>query len=405
MQSTDSHHSTLNDYVPTSATHYAISDRIKNFAPSWFAVNMGTGAVSVLFQIFPYGSQPVLQAFGAAFLILNIIIFVVFLVFAILRYVKHPEIFRLMYEHPVQSLYMGCCPMGFATIINASLKINQVYGIGGESLLHWLWGLWWFDAMVSLMLYFHLLYTMITRHNHSIQALTAAWLLPTVTPIVPSTTGALLADALLPHSAHSATVTLFMATVMLFLGLGLTFMILPLYTLRLITVGLPPNTLITTKFLPVGPCGQAGTAFIIIGQVLAKLAERGVSQNMLLRDAQPLALIGFCAGFFLWTFGVWWFALSVVAIAETFVTNRPQFAVGFWGMVFPLGVYSLLTVYISEVLDSAFFRVVASIFTLLVFMLWGTLAIMTVYDLSEHREELLNASCLPDSGTNRDKAK
>lgn len=58
----------------------------------------------------------------------------------------------------------------------------------------------------------------------------------------------------------------------------------------------------------------------------------------------------------------------------------------------------MLTVYISEVLDSAFFRVVASIFTLLVFMLWGTLAIMTVYDLSEHREELLNASCLPDSG-------
>jgi hypothetical protein len=47
-----------------------------------------------------------------------------------------------------------------------------------------------------------------------------------------------------------------MSSTMVFLGLGLTFMILPLYTLRLITEGLPPNTLITTKFLPVGPCGQ-----------------------------------------------------------------------------------------------------------------------------------------------------
>jgi tellurite resistance protein TehA-like permease len=69
---------------------------------------------------------------------------------------------------------------------------------------------------------------------------------------------------------------------------------------------------------------------------LAQLAERGVSQNVLLKEAQPLALIGFCAGFFLWTFGIWWFMLSVVAIAETFKSNRPEFAAGFWGMVFPL---------------------------------------------------------------------
>lgn len=28
--------------------------------------------------------------------------------------------------------------------------------------------------------------------------------------------------------------------------------------------------------------------------------------------------------------------LSVVAIFETFRSNRPKFAIGFWGMVFPL---------------------------------------------------------------------
>jgi tellurite resistance protein TehA-like permease len=52
----------------------------------------GTGAVSVLFQSFPYGSRPILQALGAMFLILNIILFVIFLIFAVFRYVKHPEV-------------------------------------------------------------------------------------------------------------------------------------------------------------------------------------------------------------------------------------------------------------------------------------------------------------------------
>jgi tellurite resistance protein TehA-like permease len=96
----------------------------------------------------------------------------------------------------------------------------------------------------------------ITRHNHTLEDLTAVWLLPAVTPIVPATTGALLSRTILPYSTGHALTTLFVSSALLFLGLGLTFMILPLYTLRLITQGLPPNTLITSKFLPVGPCGQ-----------------------------------------------------------------------------------------------------------------------------------------------------
>jgi tellurite resistance protein TehA-like permease len=104
----------------------------------------------------------------------------------------------------------------------------------------------------------------ITRHDHTVKALTAVWLLPTITPIVPSTTGALLARAIVPHSTSNATITLLVSGGILFLGLGLVFMILPLYMLRLITEGLPPPTLITSKFLPLGPCGQVGDAFFTI---------------------------------------------------------------------------------------------------------------------------------------------
>jgi hypothetical protein len=83
----------------------------------------------------------------------------------------------MMYKHPVQSLYVGkftydstfkyslardsgCFPMGFATIINASLKVHLEYGLGDRTFLYWLWGLWWLDSVIALAVYFLLLYTM-----------------------------------------------------------------------------------------------------------------------------------------------------------------------------------------------------------------------------------------------------
>ncbi|QRV82243.1 C4-dicarboxylate transporter/malic acid transporter [Ceratobasidium sp. AG-Ba] len=396
MESTDFSPSQLEK--GDSASSHTLDSCIKNFTPAWFAVNMGTGSVSALLYSFPYGSSPVLHVFGTAFLLLNIILFVLFGIISTVRYVKHPEIISLMFNHPVQSLYLGCVPMGFATIINASLNVHQGYGMGGRPFLYFLWGLWWFDAFISILVYFLMLYTMITRHTHSVKALSSIWLLPAVTPVVPSTTGALLARAITPWSAHHATITLLVSGALLFLGLGLTFMILPLYTLRLITEGLPPNTLITSKFIPVGPCGQGGAAFLIIGQVFTNISRQQVNENNLLNTAQPWLLLGTFCAFFLWTFGIWWMMLGVISICETFRSNRPKFAVGFWGMVFPLGVYAFLTLQLAQLLDSSFFRVVATILSLAVFALWSTLAVVTVSKILHHPEALFNAPCLEQGG-------
>ncbi|KAF8700014.1 Voltage-dependent anion channel, partial [Rhizoctonia solani] len=362
----------------------------------------GTGAVSALLHSFPYGHEPVLHAFGAAFLLLNVILLFVFLGFAIVRYVRHPEVFKMMFMHPLQSLYVGCLPMGFATIINALLNVRDDYFPESRTFVYVLWGLWWFDMVVSVPVYFLILYTMISRHEHSIPTLNAVWILPTITLIVPSTTGALLAEALVPYSSAHALIGVFVSASSLVLGLGMALMLMPLYILRLITIGLPPGTIIATKFVPVGPCGQGGAAFIILGKVGAKLAEEGATKNLYLRAPQPPALIGFIAGYFLWTLGIWWVVLSIVSIYETWQANRPKFAAGFWGMVFPLGVYSMLTIYLSQVLDSAFFRIVASVLCLFVFMLWTTLAILTVRDLVKDTEGLLNSSFEPQIAPTQD---
>jgi tellurite resistance protein TehA-like permease len=77
-------------------------------------------------------------------------------------------------------------------------------------------------------------------------------------------------------------------------------------------------------------------AFVVIGQVFAEMSQHRVSQNLLLTESQPWTLLAVCGGFSLWTFGIWWILLSLLAVYETFKSDRPKFAVGFWGMVFPL---------------------------------------------------------------------
>ncbi|CAE6457775.1 unnamed protein product [Rhizoctonia solani] len=373
--------------------HNAVMHSIRNFSPVWFAVNMGTGAVSMLLHNFPYGSQPVLHGFSIAIFILNVCLFGLFCILSAIRYIKYSGTFELMYKHPVQSLYLGCFPMGFSTLINSSLNAYQTYGLT-DNFLYALWGLWWLDSILALAVYFLMLYIMVTRQDHSIKALTAVWLLPAVTPIVPATTGALLARAILPYSTSHATITLFISTMMLFLGLGITFMILPLYVLRLVTEGLPPNTMIISMFLPVGPCGQGGVAFIVVGQVFAEMARRGANWNILLTEPEPWVLIGVCGGFFLWTFGVWWILLTIMGIYETFKSQRPSFAVGFWGMVFPLGVYTSLTWQLAETFDSVFFRTLSAALSIVVFLLWATLAVITVYQAYHNHESLFNSPYL-----------
>ncbi|QRW20860.1 malic acid transport protein [Rhizoctonia solani] len=350
---------------------------IRNFSPVWFAVTMGTGAVSSLLHNFPYGSRPILYGFGVAVLILNMCLFGLFFVISAIRYIRYPEIFRSMFKHPVQSLFLGCFPMGFSTLINASLNACQVYGLG-DRFLYALWGLWWFNSALALVVYFSVLYTMITRHDHSLKALTAVWLLPAVTPIVPATTGALLARALLPHSTSHTTITLFVSTVMLFLGLGITFAILPLYMLCLLD----------------HVDRRGGVAFVVIGQVFAEMALQGTVPNVLLAQAQPWALVGICGGFFLWTFGIWWILLTILGIYETFKSQRPSFAVGFWGMVFPLGVYTSPTWQLSETFESLFFRVLSAILSIVVCLLWATLAVITIHQAYQNPKSLFNAPYL-----------
>lgn len=120
---------------------------VRNFTPSWFAVNMGTGITSILLHNLPYNGAW-LRYISYVIFGLNVLLFVMFLAITVLRYTLYPKIWMAMIRHPAQSLFIGTFPMGLATIINMIIFVC-VPAWGGN---WWklAWALWWFDAAVSL---------------------------------------------------------------------------------------------------------------------------------------------------------------------------------------------------------------------------------------------------------------
>ena len=122
----------------------------------------GTGAVSTLFAVFPYGqhSGPC-KTISTAVFVLNVLLFALFIAVNVTRYARYPDLWSLMIRHPVQSLYISTFPMGAVTLITFGITVLQGhYGFGGRSFLFVLWGLWWIDVAISGLCCWGLIYVM-----------------------------------------------------------------------------------------------------------------------------------------------------------------------------------------------------------------------------------------------------
>jgi tellurite resistance protein TehA-like permease len=84
-----------------------------------------------------------------------------------------------------------------------------------------------------------------------------------------------------------------------------------------------------------------------------------------------LYVVGFIAALIMWGFGLVWFVFALAAILR----NRPfPFNMGWWGFTFPLGVYAASTIQIGLELPSAFFKVLGTVFSVAVILLWCVVA-------------------------------
>ncbi|KAG6845399.1 hypothetical protein H0H87_009746 [Tephrocybe sp. NHM501043] len=357
----------------------AAADIIRHFSPTWFAAIMvlliqplalRTGAISILFSSFPYGhdTKP-MRALSLAFFVLNFFLFLLFSALTIARYTKYPDTWMLMLQHPMQSLYTGCFPMGVTTFINVSVDvINIQYNFGGPNFLYFIWVIW------------------STTHSHTLQGMTAAWLLPVVTLTVAASSGGVLSLALHDHSPLHALITTTTSVFLVTVGLTLALMLITIYLFRLIVHGLPPGRKILSVFLPLGPTAQSGYAVLLIGQNYRRLLpfEDGGEFVGAQGAGDTVYVICVCGAVMLWSLAVMCIVFALLGIQDSLRRRADvPFGLPFWGLVFPNGVFANLTLALARTFNSRFFRIVGVIYAIATLGIWcfvATRTLLVVWD-------------------------
>ncbi|CAI8880800.1 MULTISPECIES: TDT family transporter [Pseudomonas] len=355
---------------------------IRQFTPNWFAATMGTGVLALALAQLPV-AIPGLHAVAEGLWLFNILLFTLFTFAYAARWVLFFDEARRIFGHSTVSMFFGTIPMGLATIINGFL----LFGLPrwGEGVIHLAQVLWWLDVAMSLACGVLIPYMMFTRQEHSIDQMTAVWLLPVVAAEVAAASGGLLA----PHlaDAHAQLVVLATSYVLWAFSLPVAFSILTILLLRMALHKLPHENMAASSWLALGPIGTGALGMLLLGSDAPAI----FAANGLPGIGEIAAGLGLVAGITLWGFGLWWMLMALLITAR-YLRDGIPFNLGWWGFTFPLGVYSLATLKLASTLNLGFFSVVGCVLVTLLAVMWLIVGKRTVQ--GAWRGELFVSPCI-----------
>ena len=342
---------------------------IRQFTPNWFAATMGTGILALALAAIP-GGGTLLHGIGETLWMLNIGLFGLFTALYAARWIMFGHEARRIFGHSIVSMFIGTIPMGLATIINGFV----VFGLPryGAGVIPFAEALWWFDVAMAAGCGVVIPYLMFTRQEHSLDQMTAVWLLPVVAAEVAAASGGLLA----PHLAGaSAQFTMLITSYVLWAySVPVAFLILGILLLRMSLHKLPHEGMAASSWLALGPIGTGALGMLVLGaHSPAIFAAHGMVNAGMVAQG-----IGVVAGTTLWGFGLWWLLLATLITIRYFRAGIP-FNLGWWGYTFPLGVYAVATLKLATTLDLGFFTVAGTILVAALAVMWAVVAVKTLH--------------------------
>ncbi len=317
--------------------HDSLSNVIEHFTPNWFAMSMGTGISAIcLNTLQPW--VPFAHSVATIMWLLNIVIFMLMTTVLVAKTIFYPHSWGRMLKHSSQPMFLGCIPMGLATIINGFIffGVNFFSSASIDIAIF----LWWIDVTMSILCIIVVPYYMFYHHDNSLHNMTATWLLPFVACEVAAVSGAIL----LPYMPNNMITAVFTINITLWASsVSLALGILVILFQRLALHKLPPVELAATIWLPLGPMGTGSLAMFLLGDNATKINASFLTDHYvyLMQIFHGMSIF---IGIVLWTIGTWWL---IIAVLVTFTYMRKQimtFNLGFWGYTFPLGVYTMATV-------------------------------------------------------------
>ncbi len=346
-----------------------LSEIVRQFTPNWFTVTMGTGILSLALNQAPFVT-PTLSVFAEGLWMLNIGLFLMFSLLYAARWIFFSREASRIFSHSVMSMFFGAIPMGLATIINGMLAFGVPHW--GAKAVTIAETLWWLDMAMAIACGVLIPFLMFTRQDHSIEKMTAIWLLPIVAAeVTASSAGALATHIADPHAALDILV---LGYVLWAYSVPLAMSILVILLLRLVLHKLPQRDMAASGWLSLGPIGTGALGLLLLGADAPRIcAEAGIPAV-----GDIAAGVGVLGGVVLWGYGAWWFLLAVLTTIR-YAREGIPFNLGWWGFTFPLGVYSVATLTLARQTHLEFLTAIGAGLVVCLAMLWIVIAARTLH--------------------------
>ncbi len=342
---------------------------VRQFTPNWFTATMGTGILALALNQFP-SAVPGLHVLAEGLWMFDIGLFGLFVGLYGARWVMFPGEAARIFGHSVVSMFFGAIPMGLATLINGLLAFGPAL-FGAHVTTAWAEGLWWADVGMSLVCGVAIPFMMFTRQHHSIDQMTAVWLLPVVAAEVAAVSGGLIATHIADPGHAFAVLAVSYALWAYSVPIALSMLVILL--LRMAIHKLPHASMAASSWLALGPIGTGALGLLVLGA-----AAPGLFAAHGLASVGPVAAgLGVVGGLALWGYGVWWLLLGVL-ITLRYLRDGLPFNIGWWGYTFPVGVYAVATLRLGAVLHLGFMTAFGALLVVALTMMWLVVAARTI---------------------------
>ncbi|KAL6161257.1 hypothetical protein ACJQWK_08532 [Exserohilum turcicum] len=323
---------------------------------------MSTGSLAVVLGNTP-NTFPGLQTIGKVVYIVDLVLFAVFSLCMITRFILVPRKLLGSLHHPVEGLFFG------TYWVSVSLILNGAYIYGNSSQGPWLTkGLevtyWMYCAAAFLVgLIQYSMFFRLERLN--VADAVPAWIFP----IYPLLVVGPLAGTILPAQPPAASWKIFVSAIM-FKGLAwsVSFLLYGLYMQRLMTNALPSPTTRPGMYVSVGPAGYTAAGLLSLANQAPNQVPPNLFTTISIPDGEIVRIMGIVSGLFLILFAYWFFLVTTIAVVVG--ARRMSFSLNWWAFIFPNSGLTLATIQAGKVLRSEGINGVASALTLLLVIMW-----------------------------------